>query len=165
MNFKPIAAFLGAVAIVLGAWLFIENRMHEIAQDAISEHVEAHTTIHGQLPSGIAVPYVKTGRTAFPEGWGLCNPSMDGLFLVGTASLDKVGDPVGTAKHRHEFELRTDIARGWRQDKPEAADQHVTEGKNWIHRHKVEGQLAETEHLPPATKVVFLCRKDPNSGS
>ena len=111
------------------------------------------------------MPYVKTGQTAFPEGWGLCNPSMDGLFLVGTARLDKVGDPVGTEKHRHEHDLRTDIAGGWRKDHPEAADQHVTEGQNWVHRHEVEGQLDEAEHLPPTTKVVFLCRKDSNSGS
>ena len=160
LNFKPIATLLGAVAISLSALFFIENRMQKIAKDAVTEHVDRHTITHGQLPSGIAVPYVKKGQTTFPEGWGLCDPSMDGLFLVGTARLDQVGDKVGSQNHKHKFELRTNIAGGWRNDRPESADTYPHGGKNWVHNHMVEGEIEKDEHLPPATKVLFLCRMD-----
>ena len=137
--------------------------MKEVAQDAVTKHVERHTTIHGQLPSGIAVPYVKMGQKTFPEGWGLCDPSMEGLFLLGTASLDQVGEEVGESTHGHEFELGTNTAGGWREDSPESADTYPHGGKNIVHRHEVEGNIHEEGHLPPAMKVVFLCRKASNS--
>ena len=71
---------LGTVAVVISAWAYIENRVKEVAEEAVTRHVGLHTIRHGQLPPGLAVPYVKRGQTIFPEGRGLCNPRMEVLF-------------------------------------------------------------------------------------
>ena len=149
---------LGVVVIVMGGWFFIEHRINEVVSKAVTEHIDRHVAMHGQLPLGVALPYIKRGQTAFPDGWGLCSPSLDKLFLVGTTSLEQVGHEVGSPKHSHTVSVHTGYGEGRDQSSPEAADNYPHGGINRPHKHKVTGGTNEVNNSPPAMQVVFMCK-------
>ena len=136
---------------------FVDNHIKQVVSDEMKNHTNTYPTMHGQLPPGVALPYIRQGQTAYPEGWGLCNPSLDKLFLVGTTSLDQVGDRVGSPKHVHPVSIQTNYGEGKEMAAPEAADNYADGGSNRPHKHWVAGNTDDVDNLPPAVKVVFLC--------
>lgn len=158
LNLNNLYMVLGMVVIVMGGWFFIEHRINEVVRKAAEDHIDTHAARHGQLPPGVALPYIKKGQTAFPDGWGLCSPSLDKLFLVGTTSLEQVGHQVGSPKHDHSVSVDTDYGKGEERGTPEAADNYPHGGINRPHKHHGTGGTNEVDHLPPAMQVVFMCK-------
>lgn len=157
---KNLYMVVGMTVIVVGGWYFIEERINHVADEVMAEHIDRHAAIHGQLPVGIALPYIKQGQTTFPDGWGLCSPNLDKFFLVGTTNLDEVGSQIGSPAHSHSVNIETDYGIGREVGDPEAADNVPDGGINRPHKHKATGTAQEVENLPPAVQVVFLCKAE-----
>ena len=101
-------------------------------------------------------------KNKVPSGWDLCGdnntPSLDGFFLLGTLSENKVGTKVGSETHRHDVDIKTGFEANGTKKGPEGADNY-TGGPNWNHKHVARGRTKNVNNLPPAMKVFFLCKK------
>ena len=87
-------------------------------------------------------------------------PVLDDLFLVGATQQD-VGLKVGSDMHKHEFSGQTGDETHGRlvDDVKDSADNWGNEGeRNWDHKHDFRGTTKPTGHVPPALKVLFLCK-------
>ena len=97
----------------------------------------------------------------YGDNWVRCGdapetPLLDGLFLVGATQQD-VGDEIGSVEHDHEFSGRTGDEADGRRSSREGADNY-TGDPNWQHKHDYRGMSAAVNHVPPARKVLFLCK-------
>lgn len=103
----------------------------------------------------------------YGEDWVRCGdaagtPVLEDRFLVG-ATYREVGTTVGSETHTHDVTGQTATeADGYRSDRAGAAagrGPHTT-NPYWQHRHNLEEAKAhDGGNIPPAVKVLFLCRK------
>lgn len=119
------------------------------------------------LPAGtVLIAYNKVDPSeAYGAGWALCGgapdtPKLEGLFLVG-GNQDNVATTTGAADHQHPVALLSQYGPGGRARRPaeggiEGADNG--DHDNWEHQHMVEGATATAENIPPAYRVLFLCK-------
>ena len=111
------------------------------------------------MPSGIIMPYIGNHED-IPEGWSICgdeeSPNLDGLFLVGTRDLGKIGETTGDKSHEHRILVKSTFEVDGTKKGPEGADNY-TGPNNWNHKHMVKGTTISAGHIPPAMNVLFLC--------
>lgn len=172
-TFLPVVVST-VLSMVLAAWVVgrlvgtleqrTENNGNRIERLEALDLGDVKGNILEAFPAGtILVAYDKLNPTVtFGEDWVRCGdadgtPVLEGRFLVGATHQD-VGEEVGEPTHRHLVSGGT----GWEDEghktqSPEGAD-NETGYPNWQHRHTMEFLSVEASHLPPARKVLFLCK-------
>lgn len=122
------------------------------------------------LPAGtVLIAYEGIDPSAYGKDWALCGnaqgtPNLNGKFLMGASQEDVEEDAeknVGSSTHQHSVTLLSSPGpegkyRDPRNGGVEGADNGV--GNNWEHQHLVEGDTTIGSNLPPARKVLFLCK-------
>ena len=128
--------------------------------------------VQAALPPGTILA-THVPQTNLPEGWVLCGeddtPSLNGRFVIGTTYWGRLGEQTGSTEHDHALsvgttgEKRGEFRRG-ATGTPEDYCDNIRDGmgvggvRNWYHEHDVSGSVAAGSHLPPATRVAFVCR-------
>lgn len=96
-----------------------------------------------------------------PEGWSICDKNslynLDGQFLRGVSSFDRIAKFEGNPNHIHTVTGETTEEYKGHWDGAEGADNGAA--RNWNHRHYIDNLPTSTaENIPPNFTVIYIIK-------